>query len=151
MNQFVYYLTLSSGGVDGPKYLALSPANRATHAAKMLKPLQSKTTFQIKRLPVEMTASEFEREIAKLARNAGPQKCKAWQFKFGLAVSTVAGEKILVGTVSCPSDKIKEEMMSQAKLRRVVGSPWKDIVVEDLFPALTILYTPLDFSSPMAE
>jgi hypothetical protein len=117
----------------------------------MPKTLKSKWTFQIKRLLEETTPAEFEREIAKLACNAEPQKYGALRFRLGLAVNTVAGEKIRVGTVSCPSEKIKDEMIKQAKLRRIAGSPWKDVIVEDCFPSLTILYSPPDFSYPVAE
>jgi hypothetical protein len=117
----------------------------------MPKTLKSKRTFQIKRLPEKTTPAEFEREIAKLACSAELQKNRASQFRLGLAVNTVAGEKIRVGTVSCPSEKIKDEMIKQVKLRRITDLPWKDVIVEDCFPSLTILYSPLDFSYPVAE
>jgi len=114
--------------------------------------IQSKRTFQIQCLPWNTTASEFENEIANLVRNANPRRAEEWRFKIGFAASNVAGEKFNVGTVSCPSEKIKGEMMKQAKLKsNAAGSRWKGVIVDDSFLSLTILYSSPDFPYPTAE
>jgi hypothetical protein len=110
-------------------------------------PLESRKTFKIESLP-ELTLDGFNQELRQLAGNG---EGHTWEFGVGLSVHTENGERMWVGTVSCQTREIKKKMMDNVKRKIKTSSQWTDVRVDDNFPGLTVLHTPLDGTEPEAK